>query len=83
VLLIDDVITSGGQASACREALRSAGASEVVVVGLTLTQEPLPEICPICEEGILRVYRRGTDCRPFLGCANYFRTGCTYTRDAG
>lgn len=83
VLLIDDVITSGGQAEACRDALRAAGTGEVVVVGLTLTQDPLPEVCPECGEGVLRVYRRGSDGRPFLGCPNYFRTGCSYKRDAG
>lgn len=83
VLLIDDVITSGGQAEACRDALQAADAGEVVVVGLTLTQDPLPEICPECGEGVLRVYRRGSDSRPFLGCPNYFRTGCSYKRDAG
>ncbi len=83
VLLIDDVVTSGGQAEACREALLAEGAREVVVVGLAVTQEPLPEICPACGEGILRVYRRGSDGRPFLGCANWPRTGCSYKRDAG
>jgi HAD superfamily hydrolase (TIGR01549 family) len=83
VLLIDDVVTSGGQAEACRAVLRAAGSGGVVIVGLGLTQDALPELCPQCGEGILRVYRRSSDGRPFLGCANWRRTGCSYKRDAG
>lgn len=81
VLLIDDVVTSGGQAEACRDALLAAGAEEVVILGLGLTQNALPETCPQCGVGTLKVIRRRRDGKPFLGCVNWFTTGCTYTRD--
>jgi orotate phosphoribosyltransferase len=71
VLLIDDVLTSGGQVEACREALLSAGADTVAVVALSATQDRLPEGCPRCG-GRLRIYRRGRDGQPFVGCPNYF-----------
>jgi len=80
VLLIDDVLTSGGQIDACRDALLEAGAETVVAITLTATQDRLPEGCPICG-GRLRIYHRGYDGRPFVGCPNYFTTRCPYTRD--
>jgi HAD superfamily hydrolase (TIGR01549 family) len=82
VLLIDDVLTSGGQVEACREALLDAGAETVAVVALAATQDRLPEGCPLCG-GRLRIYHRGRDGRPFVGCPNYFTPlRCPYTRDA-
>ncbi len=81
VLLIDDVVTSGGQADACRDALVAAGADEVVIVGLGLTQEAMPETCPQCGVGILKIFRRHRDGHPFIGCGNYGTTDCSYTRD--
>lgn len=81
VLLIDDVVTSGGQAEACRDALIAAGAEEVVVLGLGLTQNAMPETCPQCGIGILKIFRRHSDGHPFVGCGNWRYTGCTYTRD--
>jgi HAD superfamily hydrolase (TIGR01549 family) len=82
VLLIDDVITSGSQTDGCREELMRAGAGSVTVLALAATQNRLPERCPRCGAS-LRVYRRRSDGRPFIGCPNFFRTGCGYTRDAG
>jgi hypothetical protein len=81
VLLIDDVLTSGGQIEACRDQLVSAGAGRVNVVALSATQNRLPEACPNCGAH-LRTYRRRSDGRMFIGCPMYFRTGCPYTRDA-
>jgi hypothetical protein len=81
VLLIDDVVTSGGQAEACRDALLAAEAAEVVILGLGLTQDALPETCPQCGVGTLKIFRRGRDGHPFVGCVNWFTTGCSYTRD--
>lgn len=82
VLLIDDVITSGSQTDGCREELMRAGAGSVTVLALAATQNRLPERCPLCG-AILRVYHRRSDHRPFIGCPNFFSTGCPYTRDAG
>jgi hypothetical protein len=80
ILLLEDVLSSGGngQAEACRSALLDAGASEVIILGLTVTQERLARQCPECG-GVLRVIngRRGR----FVGCPNYFTTGCPYTED--
>lgn len=80
VLLIDDVLTSGGQVEVCRDVLLDAGASRVDVIALAATQNRLPEACPVCGAH-LRVYVRGYDGRPFIGCPAYFTTGCRYTRN--
>ena len=82
VLLIDDVITSGGQTESCRKELIGAGAGSVTVLALAATQNRLPEACPICGT-YLRIYRRHVDGRPFVGCPSFFTTGCPYRRDAG
>jgi phosphoglycolate phosphatase-like HAD superfamily hydrolase len=82
VLLIDDVITSGSQTNGCRDELIRAGAGQVTVLALAATQNRLPERCPYCGAS-LRVYRRHRDSQPFIGCPNFFTTGCGYTRDAG
>lgn len=80
VLLIDDVLTSGGQAEACRDALLAAGAARVNVIALAATQDRLPEACPVCGAS-LRIYHRHSDGRPFVGCPNYFTSlRCPYTR---
>lgn len=81
LLLIDDVITSGGQAEACRDAVLAAGATEVRILGLGLTQQALPEACPTCGLGTLRARRRRSDGRPFYGCSRY--PACSFIRDAG
>jgi phosphoglycolate phosphatase-like HAD superfamily hydrolase len=78
VVLIDDVLTSGGQADACRDALREAGAGQVTVVALAVAQAELPELCPQCNGSLRTIYGRNG---PFVGCTNYFTTGCPYTRD--
>lgn len=80
VLLIDDVLTSGGQAEACRDALLAGGAAKVNVIALAATQDPLPEACPICGAS-LRIYHRQRDGQAFVGCPNYFTSlRCPYTR---
>jgi HAD superfamily hydrolase (TIGR01549 family) len=82
VVLIDDVLTSGGQVEACRDALLAAGAGRVDVIALAATQNRLPEACPYCGAH-LRTYIRHSDGRPFIGCPSYFtQLRCPYTRDA-
>lgn len=80
VLVLDDVLTSGsgGQAQTCATTLLQAGASQVTVLGLCATQETLPRGCPVCG-GLLRTIngRNGL----FVGCSNYWHTGCRYTED--
>jgi phosphoglycolate phosphatase-like HAD superfamily hydrolase len=80
-LLIDDVLTSGSQVEACRDALLAAGAAKVSVIALAATQDRLPEPCPLCGAS-LRIYHRHRDGQAFVGCPNYFTAlGCTYTRN--
>jgi HAD superfamily hydrolase (TIGR01549 family) len=81
VLLIDDVLTSGGQVEACRDALLRSGAGWVGIVALAATQDRLPEGCPFCG-GRLRIYTRRSDSKQFVGCPNFFSAlRCPYTRD--
>jgi HAD superfamily hydrolase (TIGR01549 family) len=77
VLLIDDVLTSGSQSAACREALRSAGCGTVTVITLAVAQDKLPEKCPSCGSSLVRRARR-SDGSPFFGCTSY--PTCRYTR---
>jgi phosphoribosylpyrophosphate synthetase len=79
VMLIDDVITSGGQAEECRCQMLAQGASRVVVLALGVTQERLPRACPECG-GFLRLITTGPR-GDFIGCSNFYR-GCRYTEDA-
>jgi hypothetical protein len=80
VVLIDDVLTSGGQSEACREAITAAGGGPVTVLVLSVTQDKLPEQCPVCGAN-LRTLRRRRDGEEFIGCSAWFRTGCPYTRN--
>ena len=79
VLLIDDVITSGGQAEECRRQMLAQGASRVVILALGVTQERLPRACPECG-GFLRLITTGPR-GDFIGCSNFYR-GCRYTEEA-
>lgn len=83
VILLDDVITSGAQAEACRTALIEAGAGAVTIVVAGVTQDSLPEPCPACGEeygGTIRTIRRRSDGREFQGCSRW-RQGCRWTRN--
>jgi hypothetical protein len=80
VLLVDDVITSGGQAEECRRQMRAKGAGAVVVLALGVTQDRLSRACPACG-GFLRLITSGPH-GPFIGCSNYFSAGCRYTEPA-
>jgi hypothetical protein len=80
VVLIDDVLTSGGQSEACRTAITRAGGGPVTVLVLSVTQDSLPEQCPTCGAN-LRTLRRRRDGHEFIGCSAWFRTGCPYTRE--
>jgi hypothetical protein len=74
VLLIDDVLTSGGQSDACRDALRQAGAGGVSTMVASVTQDTLPDRCPLCGEqdgGTIRTKRRQRDGHEFLGCSRW------------
>jgi HAD superfamily hydrolase (TIGR01549 family) len=79
VLLIDDVITSGGQAEECRRQMLAQGAGRVVILALGVTQERLPRACPECG-GFLRLITTGPR-GDFIGCSNFYR-GCLYTEEA-
>jgi HAD superfamily hydrolase (TIGR01549 family) len=79
VLLIDDVITSGGQAEECRRTMLDVGASAVTVLAFGVTQDLLPRECPVCK-GLLRLVTSGY--KPFIGCSNYYPLGCTYKEPA-
>jgi hypothetical protein len=76
VLLLNDVVTSGGQVKECRRQLLERGASSVATLVLGVTQDVLPRACPVCG-GILRLVTGGRY-GDFVGCANYLR-GCRYT----
>lgn len=80
VLLIDDVITSGGQSEECRRQMLREGARRVTILALGVTQSTLPRACPACG-GTLRLVTKGRY-GDFIGCANYFRLGCRYTEPA-
>jgi DMSO/TMAO reductase YedYZ molybdopterin-dependent catalytic subunit len=79
VLLIDDVITSGGQAEECRSRMLDGGASSVTILALGVTQDRLPRSCPACG-GVLRLVTSGPY-GAFIGCSNY-RRGCGYKESA-
>ncbi|HET7177325.1 MAG TPA: HAD-IA family hydrolase [Solirubrobacterales bacterium] len=84
VILLDDVITSGAQAEACRAALTEAGAGAVTIVAASVTQDSLPELCPACGEeygGTIRTIRRRSDGKEFQGCSRW-RQGCRWARNA-
>lgn len=76
VVLLDDVITSGAQARACRRELLAAGAGEVWVLVAAASQDPLQRRCPSCGQGVMqRVFGSRTR-RPFYGCSRY---ACKHT----
>jgi HAD superfamily hydrolase (TIGR01549 family) len=79
VLLIDDVITSGGQAEECRRQMLAQGARRVVILALGVTQERLPRACPQCG-GLLRLVTGPYS--DFIGCSNFYPLGCRYTERA-
>jgi HAD superfamily hydrolase (TIGR01549 family) len=80
VLLVDDVLTSetGGQVETCRRKLLEAGASEVTIIGLAVTQESMNKLCPECG-GVLLV-KTGAHGR-FVGCSNWRPRGCQFKED--
>jgi HAD superfamily hydrolase (TIGR01549 family) len=80
ILLIDDVITSGGQAEECRRQMLARGARQVVILALGVTQDTLPRACPACG-GFLRLVTSGPH-GDFIGCSNYYPRGCRYTEPA-
>lgn len=79
VLLLDDVITSGGQVKECRRQLLERGAGSVTILVLGVTQGALPRACPACG-GVLRLVTSGPYGN-FIGCSNYSR-GCRHTEPA-
>lgn len=79
VVLIDDVLTSGAQSKACRQAIAGAGGGPVTILVLSVTQDKLTEPCPLCGAN-LKTFSRHSDGREFVGCVAW-RTGCPYTRD--
>jgi HAD superfamily hydrolase (TIGR01549 family) len=83
IILIDDVLTSGSQAGACREALASAGAGGVTTLVAGVSQNPLPEPCPQCGAeygGRIKVKRNSKTGEQFRGCSRYWQ-GCGWSED--
>lgn len=80
MLLVDDVLTSeaGGQAETCRQKLLAAGAAQVTIMTLAVTQQPASELCPLCG-GVLQV-KNGIYGR-FVGCSNWVYLKCPYKED--
>lgn len=79
VVLLDDVLTSGAQSEACRAALREAGSGGVSIIVAGVTQDALPDPCPLCEIGTVRTKRRGSDGKEFLGCTRW--PACWWSED--
>jgi len=79
VLLVDDVLTTGGTTSECVRVLQNAGAAEVRVVALARDQRNLErKVCPRCGQRlVIRV--RGWDQTKFWACSAFKNYGCTYT----
>ena len=75
MLLLDDVITSGGQTNDCRRAMLANGARRVTVLAFAVTQDRLRRECPECG-GLLRMVTSGY--KPFIGCSNFYPLGCRY-----
>jgi HAD superfamily hydrolase (TIGR01549 family) len=79
IVLLDDVLTSGAQAEACRVALREAGSGGVSIIVAGVAQDRLPDPCPECEIGTVRTKRRGSDGHEFLGCTRW--PACWWSED--
>lgn len=77
VVLLDDVITSGAQARACRRELLAAGAGEVWVLVAAASQDPLQRACPRCGEGVMQRAFGSSSSRPYYRCSRRFN--CRYT----
>jgi HAD superfamily hydrolase (TIGR01549 family) len=83
VILLDDVLTSGSQAGACREALTAAGSGGVTILVAGAAQNPLPEPCPQCGDefgGQVKVKRNGNTGEQFQGCSRFWQ-GCRWSRN--
>jgi hypothetical protein len=76
VVLLDDMITSGAQARACRRELLAAGAGEVWVLVAAASQDPLQRRCPSCGQGVMQRGFGSRTRKPFYGCS---RHSCRYT----
>jgi hypothetical protein len=78
VLLLDDVVTSGSTTRECARTLRSDGADEVRLLGLSAAQESFTLTrCPKCGRTMKRRTRK-SDGAPFWGCSGY-PNHCRYT----
>jgi HAD superfamily hydrolase (TIGR01549 family) len=79
IVLLDDVLTSGAQAEACRAALREAGSGGVSIIVAGVAQDSLPDPCPACEIGTVRTKRRRRDGHEFLACTRW--PSCEWSED--
>ena len=76
VLLVDDVLTSGGTIAECTRTLRDGNASEVRAVVFGKSQQAFERrMCKECERPMLTRRNRTTG-KPFWACA-----GCDYTEE--
>jgi len=83
IILIDDVITTGSQAEACRTALKAAGSGGVTILAAGVAQDSLPEPCPACGEnygGRIKVKVNSYTGEQFRGCSRYWQ-GCSWSED--
>jgi len=78
VLLVDDVVTSGGQAGRCREQLDACGAGKVTIIGAGVTQHKLPDPCPVCGAN-LRTFV--SEYGRFQRCSGWFVGTCNFKRN--
>ena len=79
VLLVDDVLTSGGTIAECTGTLRKGNASEVRAVVFGKSQQAFEGM--MCDEcgGSMRLRRNNRTGKPFWGCARY--PDCRYTEE--
>lgn len=71
VLLIDDVLTTGGTSAECARVLMSRGASEVRILAFGRDQLTFSrKNCPLCERP-MRVRKQGKTGEVFWGCTGY------------
>ena len=76
MLLVDDVLTSGGTIAECTRTLRDGNASEVRAVVFGKSQQAFERrMCKECERPMLTRRNRTTG-KPFWACA-----GCDYTEE--
>ena len=79
VVVVDDVMSSGATARESSRILRAAGAEDVRIVALGVTQEVFfRKICPRCNRSMVR-RPNGTTGVLFWGCSGFRSKACRFT----